>query len=230
MLRAVFEHQLEQLQEQLLIMSSQVEDNLVTSTFALQQCDHAFSEALIAADAQINAAYIHIEEVCLALIATQQPRARDLRFITAVMTIAGELERINDYAKGVAKINLQLGHQPRPRAVSDLCCVMAEKARHMLTQSMNAFLARDASLAYVIYAADAEIDALYSQIQHDLLAVMLSDFHQTPQANKLMWAAHNLERAGDRVGNICERVIYLVTGELVELPTAVIMPSSPAAP
>ncbi|MBK8985555.1 MAG: phosphate signaling complex protein PhoU [Chloroflexi bacterium] len=229
MLRAVFEHQLEQLQEQLLIMSSQVEDNLVTSTSALQQCDHAFSEALIAADAQINAAYIHIEEVCLALIATQQPRARDLRFITAVMAIAGELERINDYAKGVAKINLQLGHQPRPTAVSDLC-VMAEKARHMLTQSMNAFLARDASLAYVIYAADAEIDALYSQIQQDLLAVMLSDFHQTPQANKLMWAAHNLERAGDRVGNICERVIYLVTGELVELPTAVINLSTPAAP
>lgn len=220
MLRGAFEHQLEQLQEQLLVMSSQVEGNLVMTAVALQQCDLPRSENLITADEQINAAYIRIEETCLSLIATQQPRARDLRLITAVMTIAGELERINDYAKGIAKINLQLGYMPRLTAVADLC-IMAEKACTMLTESINAFLSRDAAQAYAVYAHDAEIDALYARLQQELLSAILADIQQIIQANKLMWAAHNLERAGDRIGNICERVIYLVTGELVELPTAV---------
>lgn len=223
MTRGVFEHHLERLQEQLLMMSSQVENNLVATAVALQRCDHTRSQALIQADAHMNAAYIHIEHTCLSLIATQQPKARDLRFITAVMTIGGELERINDYAKGIAKINLHLGHEPRLTAVTDLC-TMAEKARLMLTQGMNAFLARDAAQAYAVHAADAEIDALYTQIQQDLLTTIQADVYQTTQANKLMWAAHNLERAGDRIGNICERVVFLVTGELIELPTAVTIP------
>jgi len=220
MTRGVFEHQLEKLQELLLIMSSQVEGNLVATAVALQHADHTRSQELIEADAHMNAAYIHIEQTCLGLIATQQPKARDLRLITAVMTIGGELERINDYAKGVAKINLHLGHEPRLTAVADLCA-MAEKARLMLTQGMNAFLARDAAQAYAVHAADAEIDALYTQIQQDLLAAILTNVQHTTQANKLMWAAHNLERAGDRIGNICERIVFLVTGELIELPTAV---------
>lgn len=216
MIRGVFEHQLEQLQEELLIMSSKIEWNLVAAAAALAQRDLEISRALIAGDEQINATYIHLEQMCLNLIATQQPKARDLRLITAVMSIAGELERINDYAKGIAKINLQLSPDPLPPLVNDIC-QMAEKARQMLTLSINAFIERDVNAAYAIHASDREIDALYTHINQELLHTILHNSQQTAQANKLMWAAHNLERAGDRIGNICERVIFLVTGQILDI-------------
>lgn len=212
-MRALFFYQLDHLQEELLVMSSQVECNLVASVAALQRRDRACSQALIEGDAQINESQVAIEQTCLALIATQQPKARDLRLVTAVFIIASELERINDYAKGIAKINLQLDHEPLLPVIADLC-LMAEKLQAMLSQSMNAFLERDVAAAHVIHASDAEIDALYAQVQQEIIRAIWRDARQTTQGNKLMWAAHNLERAGDRIGNICERVIFLATGVL----------------
>lgn len=212
-IRGVLAYQLDHLQEELLVMSSQVECNLVASVLALQQRDRASSEALIKADRQINESQVMIEQMCLGLIATQQPKARDLRLVTAVFIIANELERINDYAKGVAKINLQLDHDPLLPVVTDLR-LMAEKLQLMLSQSMNAFLERNVTAAQSIHASDDEIDELYAQVQQTIIKAIWRDPRQTAQANKLMWAAHNLERAGDRIGNICERIIFLVTGTL----------------
>ena len=216
MTRGVFAYQLDHLQEALLVMSSQVEWNLVASVSALQRRDWASSQALIEEDAQINESQVAIEQMCLGLIATQQPKARDLRLVTAVFIIASELERINDYAKGVAKINLQLDHTPLPPVINALA-LMAEKLQAMLSQSMKAFVERDVAAAYAIHASDAEIDTLYAEVQQTMLQAIWRDPRQTAQSNKLMWAAHNLERAGDRIGNICERVIFLATGVLRDL-------------
>jgi phosphate transport system protein len=142
--------------------------------------------------------------------------ARDLRTIAAVLDIASELERIGDYAKGIARINLMIGAQPFIKPLVDLPA-MASRAREMLHLSLEAFVRGDADLARSIPGRDDEVDALYNQVYRELLTLIMADPSRIDQANHLLWAAHNLERAADRVTNICERVIFTVSGELVEL-------------
>ena len=216
MMRGNFEQQLHQLQEQLLILSSKVQGNLVLAATILQNSDEQGARNLIAADGAINAAQVCIEHTCLKLIATQQPRAKDLRLITAVSAIAIELERINDYAKGIAKISLTLDPVWLPTETSILR-EMAYRLQSMLTDATDAFIERDVVQACSIHAADSAIDMLYQQIQQEL-RTHLTDVAGMENTNKMMWAAHNFERAGDRIGNICERIVFLVTGEIIELP------------
>ncbi len=161
-------------------------------------------------------AQVSIEQTCLKLIATQQPRAKDLRLITAVSAIASELERINDYAKGIAKISLVLNPVWLTTEIA-LLREMAYRLQSMLTGATDAFIERDIAEACAIHAADSAIDLLYQQIQQELRG-HLTDTEGMENATKMMWAAHNFERAGDRIGNICERVVFLVTGEIIELP------------
>jgi phosphate transport system protein len=152
----------------------------------------------------------------LTLFATQQPMAGDMRFLAAILEIATELERMGDYAKGIARINLMIGEEPLVKPLNDLP-VMAEKVRNMLHQALQAFMQRDVQLARAIPSGDDEIDGLYEQIYRELLSFILQDPRIIDQANHLLWAAHNLERTADRVINLCERVVYTVTSELVEL-------------
>lgn len=217
MTRGVFEHQLEQLQELLLVMSSKVEGNLGLAATILQKADVQGAQQLIAADEAINQVQVHIEEMSLTLFATQQPRARDLRLITAVTAIAVELERINDYAKGIAKISLVFN----PSSLGSEIIIlreMADRLQGMMTGAIDAFIERDVAQASAIHAADSAIDSLYQQLQQELLAYLPTHIEDMENATKLMWAAHNYERAGDRIGNICERVVFLVTGKIIELP------------
>jgi phosphate transport system protein len=160
-----------------------------------------------------------IESACLTLIATQQPMATDLRVIAAVLDISTELERMHDYLKGIAKITLMIGELPHLTPLSDFP-QMASRVREMLHQALTAFAGRDeklAQLARSIPGQDDEVDELYNRVYHQLLALILADPTTADQANYLLWAAHNLERTADRVTNICERVIFTVTGQLVEL-------------
>ncbi len=218
MTRRILDQELDRLQDEVLALGSMVEGALVQSVETLRRRDFAGSRQLIAGDRTINERRYAIEEDTIALIATQQPMAGDMRLLAAILEIVGELERMGDYAKGIARINLMIGEQPLIKPLIDLPA-MAHKARKMLHAALMAFIERDAQAARAIPADDDEVDALYNQVYRELICHILADPQTIKQANYLMWAAHNLERTADRVINLCERVVYAVTGELAELGT-----------
>ncbi len=214
--RETLERDLQHLQDETLALASMVENAIVESVEILKRRDAAGSHQLIAQDRIINEKRFAIEDAALSLIATQQPMAIDLRVISAVLDITHELERIGDYAKGIAKINLMLGEEPLIKPLVDIP-LMAAKARYMLHRALEAFVQRDADLARAIPNEDDEVDCLYNQVYRELITHLLEDPSKIERANFLLWVAHNLERAADRVTNICERVVFTVTGEFVEL-------------
>jgi phosphate transport system protein len=171
---------------------------------------------LIVQDRRINEKRFAIEDEALTLIATQSPMAGDLRTIAAVLDIAHELERIGDYAKGIARITLLIGRGSLVKPLVDIP-LMAARARDMLHRALEAFVQRDVEQARAIPAEDDEVDYLYNQVFRELIDYLLKDPSVSEGANYLLWAAHNLERSADRVTNICERVVFTVTGEVVEL-------------
>jgi phosphate transport system protein len=214
--RVAFDREMQQLKDKVLVLGSRVEQALTDSVEILKRRDMEGSRRLIAEDRHINECRFEIESDVLTLIATQQPVASDMRTLAAVLEITTELERIGDYAKGIAKINLLIGEEPLLKPLIDLPR-MAEKARYMLHQALKAFIQLDVDLARSIPAHDDEVDHLYNQINRELLTYVIADPTKIDQANYLLWAAHNLERAADRVINLCERVVFTVTGEMAEL-------------
>jgi len=214
--REAFEQELQRLEDEILALGSMVEQAIAESVEVLRRRDMEGSRRLIAQDRQINEKRFAIEGDTLVLIATQQPMAGDLRTLAAVLEIATELERIGDYAKGIAKINLLIGEGPLLKPLVDIP-LMAEKARSMLHRALDAFVRQDVALARAIPAEDDQVDALYNQVHRELLTFIMADPRNMDQANYLLWAAHNLERAADRVTNICERVIFTATGDMIEM-------------
>jgi len=216
MIRESFDRELRRLQNEILVLGSMVEKALMESVASLKQRDMEAARRLIAEDRFINEKRFAIESDALVLIATQQPMASDLRTLAAVLEIVTELERMGDYAKGIAKINLLIGDEPLIKPLVDLPR-MAEKARDMLHRALEAFIRRDVELARAIPEEDDEVDALYNQVYRELLTFIMADPRTIDQATYLLWAAHNLERTADRVTNICERTIFVETGEMVEI-------------
>jgi len=214
--RQVYERELQGLQDDLLLLGSLVDSALSQAVEVLKRRDLEGARRLIAADRRINEQRYALEADCLAVIAMQQPAAGDLRTLAAVLEIAGELERIGDYAKGIARIVLLMGEQPLLKPLIDIPR-MANKARDMLERALEALMRRDVAAARAIPGEDDEVDALYNRVYHDLLDLIVADPSTTDRATHLLWVAHNLERAADRVTNICERVVFTVTGELTEL-------------
>jgi phosphate transport system protein len=218
MTRQTFDQELNRLQDEVLALGSMVEEALVRSVETLKQRDFIGSRCLIAGDRTINERRYAIEEDTITLIATQQPMAGDMRLLAAILEIVTELERMGDYAKGIARINLMIGEEPLIKPLIDLPA-MAHKAREMLHAALVAFVERDVQAARTIPQGDDTVDDLYNQVYRELISYILEDPQVIEQANHLMWAAHNLERTADRVINLCERVVYAVTGELAELGT-----------
>jgi len=216
MLRQTYERDLQRLQDDVLALGGMVEEAITASVASLKRRDMEASERVIAQDQAINQKRFGIERDVLVLIATQQPMASDLRVLAAILAIISELERIGDYAKGIARINLMIGPEPLVKPLVDIPR-MAEKARDMLHRALVAFAERDTDLARAIPEEDDEVDDLYNQVYRELITYIITDPRTLDQANYLMWAAHNLERAADRVTNICERVVFTVTGEMMEL-------------
>ncbi|MFL7794605.1 MAG: phosphate signaling complex protein PhoU [Anaerolineae bacterium] len=214
--REGFDKELQHLEDGILTLGSMVETAIMESVDALKQRDLERSRELIALDRRINEKRFAIESEALAVIAMQQPVAIDLRMLAAVLDIADELERIGDYAKGIAKINLRIGDGPLLKPLIDIPA-MARKACDMLHQALEAFIDRDVDLARALPQEDDEIDDLYNQVYRELMTYVIADPRTIEQANFLLWAAHNLERAADRVTNICERVLFTATGELIEM-------------
>ncbi|MHC1726805.1 MAG: phosphate signaling complex protein PhoU [Syntrophobacteraceae bacterium] len=216
MARAVFEGELERLQTALIYMGVMVERSIMESVEILKNRDMQAARRLIDADAELNRMRYAIESDTLVLIARQQPMAVDLRTLAAILEIATELERIADYAKGIAKITIKIGGKPLLKPLVDIPR-MADLASDMLHRALLSFSSRDALMARRIAAEDQQIDDLYDQIYRELMTYVLADPRNIEDASHLIWAAHNLERTADRVVNICERVIFTVTGELIEL-------------
>ncbi|MGD0115189.1 MAG: phosphate signaling complex protein PhoU [Dehalococcoidia bacterium] len=216
MTRTVLEQNLAGVQEDMLVMADMVDSAIERSILALKNRDIDLARQVIADDVRINRKRYDTEERCLELIATQQPLASDLRTIVAVLHMIVDLERMGDHAEGIAKIVVMLADEPPLKPYVDLPR-MAEIAREMLRQAIEAFKHRDAEMARVAMNRDDEVDALYDQVYRELLTYMLNDPRTIERATRLMWVAHNLERIADRVTNVCERVSYLVTGKLQEL-------------
>jgi phosphate transport system protein len=216
MMRKTFDQELQRLQEGVLALGSVVENAITDSVESLKRKDLEASRRIVAQDRRVNERRFELEADALTLIATRQPMARDLRTIAAVLDIASELERIGDYAKGIARINLMIGEQPFIKPLIDLPA-MAAKAREMLHDSLEAFARADTALARSIPDRDDDVDALYNQVYRELLTLIMADPTRIDQATYLLWVAHNLERAADRVTNICERVVFTVSGEMMEM-------------
>ncbi|MGO9020130.1 MAG: phosphate signaling complex protein PhoU [Syntrophobacteraceae bacterium] len=207
--------ELERLQDELIDLGAMVERSIIESVEILKTSQIEAAHRLIAADSEINRRRYAIEWETLVLIARQQPMAKDLRTLAAILEIACELERIGDYAKGIAKITVQLGSQPLVKPLVDIPR-MAALSADMLHRALLSFVDRDVETARSIFAEDRQIDDLYDQVYRELMTYALSDPRSIDDTSHLLWVAHNLERTADRAGNICERVIFTVIGELIE--------------
>jgi phosphate transport system protein len=215
MVRERYHEKLQKLEKDILKMSGMVAEAIEGAVESLVQRDIKASKEIMKNDMVINKIRFKIEERCLRLIATQQPMARDLRTIAAILNIITDLERIADHAEGIAKINVMIGKKPLAKPLIDVPR-MAEKGVSMLTRCIEAFINRDAKAAKAICKEDDDVDALYEQVYRELLLIMIENPKTIEGATYLMWVAHNLERVADRVTNIAERVIFMVTGSMEE--------------
>jgi phosphate transport system protein len=215
-IRTTFRKKLKEIQDEVLVMGSMVGKAITSSVKALKERDLDLAQQVISDDLMVNQKRFEIEERCVELIATQQPMASDLRVIIAVLNIISEMERIGDHAEGIAKIVVMIGDEPPLKPLIDIPR-MTEKMTDMLNRSLDAFVNHDADTARKIVVEDDEVDDLYNQVFRELLTFMAEDLRSITRATRLIWVAHNLERSADRVTNICERVVFMVTGKMEEI-------------
>jgi phosphate transport system protein len=214
--RIDFDRDLRLLQDDLLLLGSMVEKAMAKALDALKRRDLDASQQVLNEDSLIDHKRFQIEEKCIDLIATQQPLARDLRILVTILHLAVELERMGDYAEGIARISLRMGEEPPLKPLIDIPR-MGDLASSMLRRSLDAFVNRDVVAATEVCRSDDEVDALYEQVYRELLIFMFEDPKTVKRATFLLWVAHDLERLADRATNIAERVVYLVTGKMVEI-------------
>jgi phosphate transport system protein len=214
--RIDFHHQLDALRGDVVAMGSMVDKAIARATDALTQRDVEAARRVIAADDAINAQRWGIEDAAVHLIAMQAPMAGDLRAIVAAIHIATDLERMGDHAAGIAKLAVVIAAEPPVKPLVDLPR-MAALTRDMLAASIAAYIDADGAAARSVAERDDEVDALYNQIYRELLTYMMADPGTIDPATRLLWVAHNYERLADRITNICERVLYVVTGRIEEI-------------
>ncbi len=216
MVRATFERHLSEIEEDMLVIAGMVERAIDRSIDALKNRDTDLARVIIVEDADINRKRYETEEKCLELLATQQPMARDLRTIVAVLHVIVDLERMGDHAEGIAKVVIRLADEPPLKPYIDILR-MAEVAVRMLRGAVESFKLRDVEMARQVCDQDDEVDALYDQVYRELITFMINDPKTIERATHITWIAHNLERIADRVTNIGERVVYMVQGTYEEL-------------
>lgn len=215
-MRSMYHKKLREIQDNVLVMGGLVGEAILGSVEALKTRDLDLAQQIVLGDQKINDLRFQIEERCIQLIVTQQPIANELRILIAVLNIITEMERIGDYAGGIAKITIMIGDEPPVKPLIDIP-KMADKAVDMLRRSLDAFISQDAEAARQICTEDDIVDNLYDQIYLELLALMMKNPDIVSRATRLIWVAHDLERSADRVTNICERVIFVITGKMEEM-------------
>lgn len=217
--REILDRKIAHLMDEILVLDSLIENATLEAVEALRQSDLEAARRVVAGDALVNAKRYELENDTVITIATQQPiMAGDLRLLASILEVAGELERMGDYAKGIATVCLKIGPQPHLRRMVEIP-QMAEITIDMLHRAVTAFIAHDAAAARQIPTQDDQVDALYNAAYQALTQAVLADLSALDHANYLLWTAHNLERMADRVSNICERTIYVATGKLEEIET-----------
>ncbi len=216
MLRKTFESEIQHLKDEIILMGSMVEQSLLDSVEALKRRNVEASREIIQRDNVVNEKRFHLENEVMIIIATQQPMARDLRVLASILEVISELERMGDYAKGIGVINVRMGNEALLKPLVDIPR-MAETGVSMLHRALAAFVNEDVETARLIPQEDDLVDNLYIQVYRELMTFIMADPKNIERANWLLWVAHNLERFADRVTNICERTIFIVTGELTEI-------------
>ncbi len=216
MTREILTRQIKQLLDEVLILGSMVEQATYNSINTLKTRDVKAARQVFDDDMSINEKRYAIENAILITIATQQPMAHDLRLLAAILEIIAELERMGDYAKGIAKVTMRLGDVELPIPIREIE-QMAELGIGMLHRSLSAFVNEDAKTASKIPAEDDAVDALYNETYRLLVSEMIADPRLIESINLLLWVVHNLERLADRVTNICERTVFITTGELMDM-------------
>ena len=215
MSRTTFRQEMQEIKDDVLLLGSMVEDAVMKSAEALRDNNVERSRFAIVNDLYINRKRFEIEATIMSLMATQQPIARDLRTLAASLDVCTELERMGDYAKGIANINIRSGGLSMPVILREIYA-MAEKAVDMLHRALTTFADEDVETAKAIIQDDDIIDECYTQLYYDAVGSVVREARNIERANYIIWVAHNLERLGDRTTNICERVVYMVTGERFE--------------
>ena len=214
--RDAYQRNLRELQDEVLVLGSMIEKALERSMQALKGRDLTLAKQVLDDDKHIDKKRYEIEEKSLDIMSCQAPMASDLRTLLAILSIVTDLERMGDHAAGNAKIAIMIGDEPPLKPLIDLPR-MNERVIDMLHRSLNAFITHDADAARKIVPEDDDVDNLYDQVFRELLTFMMEDPRTITRATRLMWVGHNLERTGDRVTNICERVVFTVTGRMQEM-------------
>jgi phosphate transport system protein len=215
-LRATYDREFKQIVDSILKLGDMVDQAIANALQSLQERDQKLAQQVMEDDEKINQLRFEVEEACLTLIATQQPTAGDLRAVVATMNIVVDMERMGDHASGIAKTVIRMGDEPLLKPLIDIPR-MAQLSRTMLRESLDAFIERNAAKARAIAKRDEDIDHLYRAIFDELVEIMAVKPESVERATYLLWCAHNLERIGDRVTNIAERVIFMTTGDMQEL-------------
>ncbi|MEA4810959.1 MAG: phosphate signaling complex protein PhoU [Anaerolineaceae bacterium] len=203
-------------QDETLILGSMVEQAILNAVDAFKRRDVEAAHEVEQNDHRINDKRFAIENRILILMATQSPLAHDLRLLAALLEVITELERIGDYAKGIAKVAVRLADEEIPIPFREIS-TMADMAVSMLHRALSAFVSEDVDAAYALPNEDDKVDELYNAVYRKVVETMIANPATIDHANQVMWVIHNLERTADRVTNICERIIFIATGELIEL-------------
>ncbi len=216
MARKVFARKVQNIQNEVLLLGSMVEDAVIKAVLSLKNRDIILAKQIYHDDLLLNDKRYAIENAILIVIATEQPMARDLRQLASMLDVVTELERMGDYAKGIAKVTVKLNNVEIRIPINEIE-MMAELSIGMLHKALTAFIEEDAQSAAQIPYQDDAVDKLYENIYHQSVEIMIAEPHNIDNSNLIMWVAHNLERLADRVTNICERTVFISTGELMEL-------------
>jgi phosphate transport system protein len=214
-IRTTFDNEFDAIRKNLYKMSGMIDTAIDSAINALMEQNTKHAKKIVDSDANVNQLRFEIQEACLALIATQQPTASDLREIIAILYMVVELERIGDYAAGIAKTVVMMKEEPLLKTFKKIPR-MGEIARQMLADAMIAFTKRDAEAARQIAERDSEIDELYEDVFHRLIKIMAKEPEMVTRCTYLTWCAHNLERIADRVTNITEQIVFMTTGQIGE--------------
>ena len=213
--RETLDRQIHQLQDEILLLGSMVEQANLSALDALKRRDIRLARRILLDDVKVNEKRFAIENAIVISLATQQPMAHDLRTLAAFLEISTELERMGDYAKGIAKVVIRLGDADIPIPLREIE-QMAELGVNMLHRALGAFINENAAVASQIPLEDDQVDELYNRVYRILVSTMIANPEIIDDVNLLLWVIHNLERLADRVTNICERTVFVATGELLE--------------
>jgi phosphate transport system protein len=206
-----YEDQLRQLKEKLLLIGHKAETSIADATRALVERRPSLAQRVVDEDDEVDTLELEIDNLCLEILAREQPVASDLRFITTAMKIVGDIERIGDNGVNIARRALEILHEPELKPIIDIP-VAARSAQRILKESLDAFVNSDAQLAKQVIEDNRYIDDVCEQMLRELLTYMFEDPATISRALRLMFVARNLERIGDHAANIAEMVIFLVEG------------------